>query len=40
MEVKLYQFEPPASKDKSSASDDLTNGFLDDVNEDRDCHVE
>ena len=40
MEVKPYHFEPPVSKDKSSASDDLTNRFLDDVNEDRDCDVE
>ena len=40
MEVKPYQFELPVSGDESSASDDLTDGFLDDINEDRDCQVE
>ena len=39
MEVESYQIEPTFSKEYS-ASDDSTDGFLDDVNEDRIGHVE
>ena len=40
MEVELYQFEPTVSEEESSASDDSSDVFLDDVNEDRIGHVE
>ena len=40
MEVEPYQFEPTFSEEESSASDDSTDVFLDDVNEDRLGHVE
>ena len=35
MELEPYQFEPTVSEEESSASDDSTDIFLDDVNEDR-----
>ena len=35
MEVEPYQFEPTVSEEESSASDDSSDVFLDDVNEDR-----
>lgn len=40
MEVEPYQFEPTVSEEESSASDDSSDVFLDDVNEDRIGHVE
>ena len=40
MEVEPYQFEPTFSEEESSASDDSTDVFLDDVNGDRLGHVE
>ena len=40
MEVEPYQFEPTVSDEESSASDDSSDVFLDDVNEDRIGHVE
>ena len=39
MEVGPYQFEPTVSEEESSASDDSSDVFLDDVNEDRIGHV-
>ena len=39
MEVEPYQFEPTVSEEESSASDDSSDVFLDDVNEDRIGHV-
>ena len=40
MEVEPYQFEPTVSEEESSASDDSSDAFVDDVNEDRIGHVE
>ena len=40
MEVEPYQFEPTVSEEESSASDDSSDVFSDDVNEDRIGHVE
>ena len=39
MEVEPYQFEPTVSEEESSALDDSSDVFLDDVNEDRIGHV-
>ena len=40
MEVEPYQFEPTVSEEESSASDDSSDVFSDNVNEDRIGHVE
>ena len=39
MEVEPYQFKPTVSEEESSVSDDSSDVFLDDVNEDRIGHV-